>query len=293
MELPDRLKDTGDEVDEDVVPQHGGHQMFMNMNQSIFGLLAAAGSNVDFNDRFEGQSSDEDDGSDDRPSGRAGGREHKRREDASRSQILQKSSSDKTDKRHRRKLSDQLLRSLPHLPRLSSKSKPKPSRLKGSPLPTPEEHEVLSPTSASSGLASPDLDSARDDREGRPAPVMSRMLEARAEMTARPSFDLERLSGDHKRGIDDPDGDSALARRLKEIFEFDQPEKVLEGIVPPSLTCRPPVSNLFGHRIPVLAPPERAAPGLYVYHGEAHLLLRVPPQEGGQSAILGWPGRHG
>jgi sterol 3beta-glucosyltransferase len=247
MELPDRLKDTGDEMDEDVVPHHGGHQMFMNMNQSIFGLLAAAGSNVDFNDRFESQSSDEDE---DRLPGHPGGRDSgsgsNKKEDVSRSQVIQKSSSDKTDKRHRRKISDQLLRSLPHLPRLSSKSKSKSSKLKGPPIAatTPEEHETLSPTDESSGVRSPDLETTRDDRDGRTAPVMSRMLEARAEMTARPSFDLERLSGDHKRSGDEADNDSALARRLKEIFEFDQPEKVLEGRILPSQACYRPSANI-------------------------------------------------
>jgi sterol 3beta-glucosyltransferase len=57
---------------------------------------------------------------------------------------------------------------------------------------------------------------------------MSRMLEAKAEMASRPSFDIERFSGEHSRpGVG---GDSSLlAQRLMEIFEFDEPEKVIEG----------------------------------------------------------------
>ncbi|KAI1848441.1 hypothetical protein JX266_005747 [Neoarthrinium moseri] len=226
MELPDRLKDLGDEAGEDVVPQQAGHQMFMNMNQSIFGLIAAAGSNVDFNDRFEGQSSDDDEGTDDHGKGRT-----KEQEDVSKSQILKKSSSDKTDKKHRRRISGQLLRSLPQLPRLATRSKSKSSKLKSPPLPAidTDDHEPISPALDSSYPKTPGTEATRLERRGSAAPIMSRMLEARAEMSARPSFDLERLSGDHRRGVHTEDtGDTALARRLKEIFEFDQPEKVLE-----------------------------------------------------------------
>ncbi|KAI0121737.1 glycosyltransferase family 28 domain-containing protein [Xylariales sp. AK1849] len=226
MELPDRLKDTSEEGEEDVVPQQGGPQMFMNMNQSIFGLIAAAGSNVDFNDRFEGQSSDEDD--DDRL-GQAKGK-GKEADDVARTQVFKKSSSD--TKNHKRRISGQLLRSLPQLPRLATRSKSKPSKLRSPPLgaTVPDEDGPGSPSVDSSNPQSPNIEVTRADRDGgRLAPVMSRMLEARAEMAARPSFDLERLSGDQRRGGGVADNeDSALARQLKEIFEFDHPEKVLE-----------------------------------------------------------------
>lgn len=232
MELPDRLKNIADDGEEDVVPQQGGNQMFMNMNQSIFGLIAAAGSNVDFNDRFEGQSSDEDDVDDDQPPNiRHAKGKGKEQEDVAKTQVLKKSSS---DKKHMRRISGQLLRSLPQLPRLTTKSKSKSSKLKNPPHTTAAPLGAdgsSSPTVDSSGSRSPNIEISRDDREGRLAPVMSRMLEARAEMTARPSFDLERLSGDYRRGGDGDDGGSALARQLKEIFEFDHAEKVLEGIV--------------------------------------------------------------
>ncbi|KAK6067998.1 udp-glucose:sterol glycosyltransferase [Seiridium cupressi] len=231
MELPDRLKETGDEADEDVVPQQGGQQMFMNMNQSIFGLIAAAGSTVDFNDRYEGQSSDDDEPSDDRLGLRRQKGKEKEGEDVAKSQGLKKSSSDKTDKKHRRGLSAQLRQSLPQLPRLSSKSRSKSSKLKSPPLTaqTPGSPQEDFQQDGASDPRSPSIDVTANDRHGRTAPVMSMMLEARAELAARPSFDLERLSGDMRRGGDATDnGDSELALRLKEIFEFDQPEKVLE-----------------------------------------------------------------
>ncbi|KAH6638541.1 autophagy-related protein 26 [Truncatella angustata] len=234
MELPDRLKETGDEADEDVVPQQGG-QMFMNMNQSIFGLIAAAGSTVDFNDRFEEQSSDEDDTDHQKhPLGRTRGKEMekaKEPQDVSKSQTLKKSSSDKTEKKHRRRISAQLLQSLPTLPRLSSKSRSKSSKLKSSPHSANTSDLAGSPSYNDGSLdpKSPDIDITAADRRGSAAPVMSMMLEARAEMAARPSFDLERLSVDLRRGGDAADnGDTELALRLKEIFEFDHPEKVLE-----------------------------------------------------------------
>lgn len=243
MELPDRLKDTGDDGDEDVLPPHpGGAQMFMNMNQSIFGLIAAAGSTVDFNDRFEGQSSDEDDdeGDDDEVDRRVHGPKIRARaEDVAKTTVLKKSSSDKADdKKHKRRISGHLLRSLPQLPHLAKRSmKSKSSKLKSVPSSTTPSQAADGDTSNSStadseDAKSPTISGAKSDRDGgRLAPVMSRMLEAKAKMSSRPSFDLERLSGDHRRSQahDDSDaGPSALALKLKEIFEFDEPEEVIQ-----------------------------------------------------------------
>ncbi|KAF3013071.1 Sterol 3-beta-glucosyltransferase [Neopestalotiopsis sp. 37M] len=239
MELPDRLKETGDEADEDVLPQQGGHQMFMNMNQSIFGLIAAAGSTADFNDRFEEQYSDEDEAGDQKLETRKGKGKGPEREDIATSQILRKASpekTEKTNKKHRRRLSAQLLHSLPQLPRLTSKSKSRSSKLKSPPtepnagLNGADAHQdAFLQEARPSNLQSPNIEVTATDRDARAAPVMSRMLEARAEMAARPSFDLERLSSDLRRGGDAGENeDTELAVRLKEIFEFDQPEKVLE-----------------------------------------------------------------
>lgn len=235
MELPDRLKETGDEVDEDVVPQQGGHQMFMNMNQSIFGLIAAAGSTADFNDRFEEHYSDEEDAADQRLETKGAKGKGPDRADVIDPQALRKGSSDKSEKtakKHRRRLSSQLLHSLPQLPRLSSKSKSsRSSKLKSQPLDlNPSSDDANAGEAGASGLQSPSFESTtKAERDVRTAPVMSMMLEARAEMAARPSFDMERLSGDLRRGTDaSENADTELAVRLKEIFEFEQPEKVLE-----------------------------------------------------------------
>ncbi|KAH8160303.1 hypothetical protein CIB48_g7936 [Xylaria polymorpha] len=201
-EFPDRFKDLRDDADEDVVPPSQGPSIFMHMNQSIFGLIAAAGSTVDFNDRFEGQSSDEDDNADDNEDGNehdieSGGKgKNKQREQAAKTIVLKKSPSGKerdiAGNKQRRGISGQLLQSLPQLSRLPTRS---PNKRPGLQPPQPSEtrdhtdRETTIPPAGES-RSSP-IEASTADREQRQAPVMSRMLEARAEMSSRPSFDLE------------------------------------------------------------------------------------------------------
>lgn len=207
---PLRESDAEDEEEDDTTQ---GPPMFMNMNQSIFGLIATASSRVDFNDRFDGMSSDEE--------GEGSSSQHSR-DHIAQTSILQPGGKGK-DKGHRRKrLSEhKLLRSLPALPKLRSRHKSQPSRL-SAPVETADESDVedngtLSPA--------PALTLTRQDTQG----VMSRMLEAKADLSSRPSFDLDRLSSDVSRSSD---GEvvSALAKKLKEIFEFDTYEQVIEGL---------------------------------------------------------------
>lgn len=306
MELPERLKDHGEQAEsEEEVLQPQGYTggMFMNMNQSIFGLIAAAGSQVDFADRFEGQSSDEEEDDDNDGSAQmamtvaggkapAPGRHGRGREPfgfgpLSQTTILKKhrgnnapashqKSSGGNEGKHRRKLSEnRLLRSVQGLSRLSSSSKSKSSAGGGGSSSklsswtksakqkessgsgttattaaaagsnktteaTAEDEDAQTQqqqssssanTSQGGGGLAPEIEITRTD-SARLAPVMSRMLEARAEMAARPSFDLERLSSDMQRRSDgggsDEAGPTELAKKLKEIFEFDKPEEVIE-----------------------------------------------------------------
>lgn len=246
MELPDRLKETADEAiaEEDVLAPHAGSGgMFMNMNQSIFGLIAAAGSKVDFNDRFEGQSSDEEEEADDGLGPIAGvPRKHQTGGDKttppgaiSQTTVLKKPSASpaRGEKKHRRNLSDGIVQSVPLLKRLATKSKSKQKSQEKEEVPSvPESREEESVgAQASPTPGSPNIEVTRP--EGRVAPVMGRMLEARAAMAARPSFDLERSATTEKaRGADDDEGEigpTELAKRLKDIFEFDKPEEVIEG----------------------------------------------------------------
>lgn len=232
LDFPDHFKDLQDDAEEDVLPPSQGHNLLMNMNQSIFGLIAAAGSNVDFNDRFEGQSSDEDENHEDKDGDTEEKIETRRKqnEQLAKTTILKKSASgkekDRIDEKHRHRIPRQLLQSLPQLPRLGTHPPSSRSKLK------PFHFETSDPTNgkkAPTNLAVPESGVAEADetsREEQPAPVMSRMLEARAEMSSRPSFELEGLS----RGPDQAEetGPSALAQKLKEIFEFEHPEEVVQ-----------------------------------------------------------------
>ncbi|TGJ81558.1 hypothetical protein E0Z10_g7201 [Xylaria hypoxylon] len=235
MDFPDRFKDLGDDKDEDVVPRSQGPNMFMNMNQSIFGVIAAAGSTTNFIDRFEGQSSDEDgndDDSDDNTKGERKGK-GKQREQVAKTTILKKSLSSEEKNtsggEKRQGTYGQLLQSLPQLPRLPTRPQSKRSKLKPfQPSDTSENANGGASTSPTAEFQTSVIEANVGDREVQPAPVMSRMLEARAEMSSRPSFDLEGGLSRDQQNEGDQTGPSALARKLKEIFEFDHLEEVME-----------------------------------------------------------------
>lgn len=267
--FPERLRDSDDSAEEEEVPSQGP-PMFMNMNQSIFGLIAAAGSRVDFNDRFDGTSSDEEEV-----------HETSQREtpdDLVQTSILKAPSKGKGRKR----LSERkLLRSLPTLPKLLSKSKRHSSRLS---VPKEDDSEEMSEHSASGTSTPPTLTLTRHD--SRQVPVMTRMLEAKAEMSSRPSFDVERASSDAGRSSASPDL-PPLAKKLMEIFEFDEPEQVIEGSYCSASSAISPLecawTVLTPPRIPLLVIAERPSPGVHVHYVKAHLLLFLPPQEIGTS----------
>lgn len=173
------------------------------MNQSIFSLIAAAGSRVDFNERFDDASSDDD---------------ASQTQDLSKTVILDPSAARDTAARRREKKPSsghRLLKSLSTLPRRKAKAKRESSQ-SSSPLPSPDSLED------SDGASQAPADALQI------APVMSRMLQARAEMSSRPSFDLERPSEDASQ-IEQADDATTLATRLMEIFDFDEPEQVIEG----------------------------------------------------------------
>ncbi|KAK2595625.1 Sterol 3-beta-glucosyltransferase [Conoideocrella luteorostrata] len=214
LELPERLKhsDSDDEDSPNDPVSQRGRAVSVNMNQSIFGLIAAAGSRVDFNTRFDDGSSDEEENGNTKNSDTS--------QDLSQTVILPPRLKDER-RGHKKKLSSghRLLKSLSTLPKRKSKKR-EPSRLSVPPLDTSDDARV---STKDSQLHSIPI----DGEDNRLAPVMSRMLQARAEMAARPSFDMERRSTDVQE-TDYSDESSALAKRLMEIFEFDEPEKVIE-----------------------------------------------------------------
>lgn len=230
FELPDRFRHETQhaEHEEDIsaLPRGGG--VMMDMNQSIFGLIAAAGTRGSFGDRFDGHSSDEDGESEDTTLD--GQVKEKQTADVNKTTVLAKHGKSKGDG-HKRKLSGgRLLQSLPNLAKLKPKSK-KTSQPKDSQI--SEEVEQTEDPPLTPGGEHPAIEVTHIDE--RPAPVMSRILEAQAEMAARPSFDLQRLSTgttiyDEPAGLDSDadEGLSPLAKRLAQIFQFDQPEAVIE-----------------------------------------------------------------
>lgn len=223
--LPEPLQGS-DDSDEEAHAEPVATPMSVNMNQSIFGLIAAAGSRVDFHTRFDGNSSDdEEDSAKETPSGPSG---------MSQTTVLRPTAA----KKHKKSLSrNRLLKSFATLPRLKPKSKHEPSRLS---QPEPSADEPSQSSDAASETQAASL-STEHQRARRPS-VMSRMLQARAEMSSRPSFDIERRSADLRRSEDDDEA-TPLARRLMEIFEFTEPEQVVEGIIPNTSHVYRPTTN--------------------------------------------------
>lgn len=203
--------------------------MMMDMNQSIFGLIAAAGRGGSFTDRFDGNSSDDDKESEE--TSLDGQVKEKPSKDINKTTILGKKEGKSKGDGHRRKLSGgRLLQSLPNLAKLKPKPK-KASQLKESQASAEQVQPTQPPLTP--GGEHPAIEVTHVD--DRPAPVMSRILEAQAEMVARPSFDLDRLTTgstlyDEPAGLDSDldDGLSPLAKKLVQIFQFDTPEEVIE-----------------------------------------------------------------
>ena len=103
---------------------------------------------------------------------------------------------------------------------------------------------------------------------------MSRMLEAKAELSMRPSFDMPRNSRDNLRtmgGISEQP--SSLANRLMEIFNFETAEDVIEGEKVDTKEYRGEM--LTRNRIPLLVTKERPTSGIHVHYYQAHLLLCI------------------
>lgn len=261
MDIPERFKD-GDDADEDCTAPRGSQAQLMN--QSVFGMIAAAGSRVDFNARFEGQSSDEDDGAEELT--------HRSSLDASRN-IQAIASNPMSDRQHRRRFSDnKLMRSL------TLKSKSKRDSQRGETVtstPAVQNENERTPES-------PALEFTRTNT--REAPVMSQMLEAEAQMSSRPSFDITGRRGSKEKDdmATSSEGPTTLSKRLKEIFDFDEPEEVIQGAL---FVIRSNHNSSNSVRIPMLAHEECTLAGLHVCDFKACLFLCVFAKE--SSKFLG------
>ena len=212
VQFPERLRE-GEDAQEDVTATNGKPAQYMN--QSVFSMIAAAGSKVDFNARFDEESSEsEEDQIVSKPGRRTDSSGHNI--DAMRKDEFHEESLAGTYMGEERDASSER-KSFHALPKLRLNSiREKNYMSQSTILPSPQD----SPTSRSS----PNGITPRD------APVMSKMLEAQAELS--PSTLLSETQKEELVKLE-PSGQekspTKLVLRLKEIFEFEGTEDVISG----------------------------------------------------------------
>ena len=216
-QLPDRLKDDGDDAQVDFTAPPGGsgprdgHMHYMQ--QSIFSMIAAVGSRSDFHTRFD-ESSDSDEGTEEHPhkgvsspvaSPTAGVQSPVRTKEAGRSDEKSPSTPEERGRRHRRTISD-------HKP--LDRLNPKDGQGKACTSQT-DSLQITPPRRPRSAIP-------------RAAPVLSRMVEAQALLgtktptTERPEPQMEKSNEESQE-----QSASMLSTRLMEMFGFQRPEKVV------------------------------------------------------------------
>lgn len=209
VQYPDRLKE-GDDVQNDVTAARG--QPAQYANQSVFSMIAAAGSKADFHSRFDDESSD----SEEEPHG---GSTEVNEIDPPSSLRDQKAGQrrdvwERAPPGRKHMQGNHRLQSLPKLD-----------------VRTIEEKNYMSQSSllsSADGSSSPERLKSATPRD---APLLSRMLAAEAELGS--STELSDSKIDDVEGTKALDGGSQhsnLATRLKEIFNFERPEEVISGL---------------------------------------------------------------
>ena len=208
LQYPERLKfRDGEDVHEDVTASKG--QPPQHLNQSVFSMIAAAGSKVDFHARFEEGSSDSEEGEDPSSEDKDHGKSFPREDE---DKILDISSApQRADQRCGELPADRMGQSPPKFNLRTIQEK---SYLSEISQPSPDE--LMSPVSSPSSMTP------------RNAPVMSMMLHAQAQLISsnagtQPRGEESSIPG----GTAEP---SSLAMRLKEIFGFEEPEEVISGM---------------------------------------------------------------
>lgn len=213
IQYPARLK-LGEDVHEDVTAAKG--MPAQQMNQSVFSMIAAAGSKIDFHARFENESSDSE--GEHEPSTHPYGLETHNADvlpagNADEDEVI-RPAGQRTGK-HIEQLGEQRApRSLPKLNLRTIKEKNYMSESSRTPFP-----ELVS------SISSPTSITPRD------APVMSRMLAAQAQLdTSVEGSGMENIETDLAEHLESNRGHGNLAIRLKEIFGFEKPEEVISGV---------------------------------------------------------------
>ena len=201
-QLPAQLRVAEDgQEDAAAVPDRGGTGTgsAQYMNQSIFGMIAAAGSRTDFNQRFDESSDSDVEGE------KAGSKSGKSRDTNTKGTTGQQ---DAAELKSKKRLS--LARLTQSVPRLSLKTyrARKTTRQQGSNLSDDESDD--------------------DNTDPRDAPMMSRLLTAEARFEASQEGHQDFQNTDlSSRARAESSPATLLATRLQEIFGFERPESVV------------------------------------------------------------------
>ncbi|RMZ88016.1 hypothetical protein DV736_g4754, partial [Chaetothyriales sp. CBS 134916] len=215
-QIPSRLQ-LGDDAQDDVsAPDQTGGPAAHYMHQSVFSMIAAAGSRTNFTTRFDDSSESEDD---DQATKTRDARDTK---DARQSPLLTRQQQD-TSSSSSGSSGDKAKKpaSAPSPPHSFSSPSVVVSAKTGQNQGEEREQPDLSPSRDSTGKSS--------HSNPRDAPVMSRLITAEAEFQAANEDvapqSAESLHSARNRGDSSPA--TLLATRLMEIFAFEKPETVI------------------------------------------------------------------
>lgn len=218
-QIPERLR-YGDDAQEDVAaPAQDANGRQQYMNQSVFSMVAAAGSKTDFHSRFDDSSDSEvEDGTATAPVlssyGSAGLTRRLEGGGISSEEVANKGDqyAGESSKKHTRKKSEnRLFQSLPKLHLRSSRKSGRTAPIDVSQTLTDEKH-----TTEQSDKSTPSE-----------APVMTRMAEAKARFDASSSGTLKESESSLGRGRRHSSPRTLLETRLMEVFGFERPERVI------------------------------------------------------------------
>ncbi|KAI4204739.1 MAG: hypothetical protein LQ346_001563 [Caloplaca aetnensis] len=210
MHFPERLR-YGDDAHDDVTAADG--KPAQHMNQSIFSMIAAAGSKTNFHARFEDESSDSEDNHENAkdPAGVAARHTHIS------AHLLAGEGHEPTESRTEEggKHAEAVGRRHPRisLPRLKLKTQKERNYMSQSSYLPSVRHD--------SSFESPRQVTPRD------APVMSQMLAAQARLDPSLEVPEEPQSVPALHHTTSADGSATIADRLMEIFGFEAPEEVI------------------------------------------------------------------
>lgn len=213
VQYPARLKE-GEDAQEDVTAAKG--EPAQHLTQSVFSMIAAAGSKVDFNARFE-----EEESSDSNDENQASPNPCDLEE-----QSYRPPTQTQLDRQHE----DSLPRGKPGRPQ------GKPAEPRGiRSLPKLDLRTVKEKNYMSQSLRLPSSEVLNQHKSStgatpRDAPVMSMMLEAQAELIpSTPLLETKNTGAEDIQAVNGKEAPTSLATRLMEIFGFERPEEVVSG----------------------------------------------------------------